>query len=152
MKQYYELLLLAPGNLAENETAPVWQKVKDLLSSFGANITYEESMGRKKLAYPIKHLRHGYYFLIEFEMDKDKVEEFDRKLKLNEEIMRFIIVKTKPKSREEREKEKIRRAKAEARAAGKTEAPEDKKDDKQKGKLSLDELDKKLDEILEEKL
>ncbi len=152
MKQYYELLLLAPGNLAENETGSVWQKVKDLLASLGAEIAYEESLGRKKLAYAIKHLRHGYYFLIEFELDKEKIEELDKKLKLTEEVLRFIIVKSKPKSREEREKEKIRRAKAEARATGKEPPQEEKKEEKQRGKLSLNELDKKLDEILEEKL
>lgn len=155
MKNYYEFLGIIPGGLAENETEPVIKQITDFFVSQKAELTHNEYLGRKRLAYPIKHLRHGYYFLIEFYLSKDGLKEIEKKLRLNENLLRYLIIKTKPKTREEREKEKMRqqanKEKKDRRENKLTKAKISTKS-KDEGKISLDDLDKKLDEILEEKL
>ncbi len=155
MKNYYEFLGIVPGSLAENETEPVIKQITDFFVSQKAELIYNEYLGRRRLAYPIKHLRHGYYFLMEFYLSKGDLEEIEKKLRLNASLLRYLITKTKPKTREEREKEKMRQR-----------SQQEKKDKKEKkltkskisagskdeGKISLKDLDKKLDEILEEKI
>ena len=155
MKNYYEFLGIITGSLAENEIKSVIKQIANFFVSQKAELIYNAYLGRKRLAYPIKHLRHGYYFLIKFYLNKDNLKEIEKKLKLNANLLRYLIIKTKPKTREEREKEKMRQ-----------QSQQEKKDKREKklartkvsasrkdgGKISLDDLDKKLDEILEEKL
>ncbi len=154
MTQYYEFLGILPGTLAENEVPAVIKKITDFFIAQSGEITYQDSFGRKKMAYPIKHLRHGYYFLLELNLAPEKLKSIEKKLKIDENLLRFIIIKTKPKSREEREKEKTRMQASPER--DKRERDQDKNDrdtsssDKNQNKISLDELDKKLDEILSE--
>jgi small subunit ribosomal protein S6 len=152
MKQYYEFLGIIPGTLAENEITAVIKHITDFLISQGAEITYEENYGRKRMAYPIKHLRHGYYILVECNIDTEKLQTIEQKLTIDNKLLRFVFIKTRHKSREEREKEKTRMQVQ----TDKDKNRPDKKDmvttEKAPIKLSLDELDKKLDEILDEKI
>ena len=153
MKLYYEFLGIIPGTLAENEVPAVIKKITDFFIAQNGEVTYQDNFGRKKMAYPIKHLRHGYYFLLELNLEPEKLTSIEGKLKIEENLLRFIFIKTKPKTREEREKEKIRMIAT---------PDKDKKErgnrdrgnrnttssNKSQNKISLDELDKKLDEIL----
>jgi len=155
MKNYYEFLGIIPGGLAENETEPVIKQITDFFVSQKAELIYNEYLGRKRLAYPINHLRHGYYFLIEFYLSNDSLEEIGKKLRLNTNLLRYLIIKAKPKTREEREKEKMRQQSQQERKDKKEKKLTKSKisaSGKDEGKISLDDLDKKLDEILEEKL
>lgn len=153
MSKYYEFLGIIPGTFAENEVPAVIKKITDFFVSQNGEITYQDNFGRKKMAYPIKHLRHGYYFLLELILPPDKLKSIEEKLKIDENLLRFIIIKTKPKTREEREKEKNRmQASPEKNKKDRDNKDEVNKNivssDKSLNKISLDELDKKLDEIL----
>jgi small subunit ribosomal protein S6 len=161
MSQYYEFLGIIPGTLAENEIPPVIKKITDFFIAQKAEISYQDNFGRKKIAYPIKHLRHGYYFLLEFTLSADKLKSIEEKLKIEDNLLRFIIIKINPKSREDREKEKTRmqatpekdkkerdyrdRGNRDHRDRGNKDVSNS---EKLQNKISLDELDKKLDEIL----
>ena len=50
-------------------------------------------MGRKKLAYPIKKEISGYYYVMTVEADKESIHEFDRKVSINENVLRHLIIK-----------------------------------------------------------
>lgn len=153
MSQYYEFLGIIPGTLAENEVSAVIKKITDFFIAQKGEVTYQDNFGRKKMAYPIKHLRHGYYFLLELNLEPEKLKNIEEKLKIDENLLRFIFIKTKPKTREEREKEKTRmqatpekdKRERDNRDRGNKEVTTS---DKLQNKISLDELDKKLDEIL----
>lgn len=154
MKTYYEFLGIIPGSLAETETAPVIKQITDFFMSQKAELVYHEYLDRKRFAYPIKHLRYGYYFLLELNLEPKSLLEIEPKLKLEENLLRYLIIKSQPKTREEREKEKMRQQAAQEKKSrpakrtrgGKTTAS------RGEGKISRAELDKKLEEILEEKL
>ncbi len=146
MKQYYEFLGIIPGTLAENEVPAVIKKITDFFIAQDGEISYQDNFGRKRMAYPVKHLRYGYYFLLELILAPEKLVSTEKKLRLEENLLRFLIIKTKPKSREEREKEKTRMQTPPDK--DKREKKEYNKIENTQNKISLEELDKKLDEIL----
>ena len=52
-----------------------------------------KEMGRKKLAYPIKKEVSGYYFVMNVETTHETLAEFDRKVTINENVLRHLIIK-----------------------------------------------------------
>ncbi len=147
---HYELLYIVSNKFSEEELKPIMDKVRKLVSGQGGNITFSEEWGKKHLAYPIEHFNHGYYTLLEFDLDGEKLAKINRELKLMNEVLRFQIVKKRVKTvaqmkADQKIAEKI--AARETREAKEKEVEtEDKKDKK---KVDLKELDEKLDKILD---
>ena len=52
-----------------------------------------KELGEKKLAYPIKKEINGYYYVMQVEASKEAITEFDRKIKLDENILRHLIIR-----------------------------------------------------------
>ena len=82
MQNHYELLYLISGAYTEEELATIKEKVKNLIAKFEGQITFEDSFGKKKLAYPIKKAFHGYYLLYEFDLDGERLKDLSNGLKL----------------------------------------------------------------------
>ena len=119
-------------------------KINEVVKKFGGEITLTDNLGSKKLAYPIGDAQVGNYLVIEFNGEPEKIKELGNELKLTPEVLRFIIALKKVKTQEEIEAEKVRKEKMAARAEKKEEAKVEPTQ-----KVSLEELDKKLGEILE---
>src|SRR3989338_10036480 len=97
---HYEILYLASASYTESELTPIQDKVKEFIKKYQGQITLEENLGKKKLAYPIKQNYQGYYLLYEFDLPGENLKQLDRSLRLTQDILRHIIVKTpkiKPK-------------------------------------------------------
>ncbi|MFZ5363943.1 MAG: 30S ribosomal protein S6, partial [Patescibacteria group bacterium] len=107
-------------------------------------ITLSDNFGSKKLAYPIADAQVGNYFTIEFNGEAEKITELQGELKLTPEVIRFAITLKKVKTAEEIEAERVRKEKMAARAEKADEVKTE-----PAPKVSLEELDKKLGEILE---
>ena len=67
--------------------------VKAQLEELGINLTKEEDMGERKLAYLIKKHDRGHYYLYEFESSPEKIKQFEKSLKLKSEVLKMLIVK-----------------------------------------------------------
>jgi small subunit ribosomal protein S6 len=67
--------------------------VRSELQSLGASITKEEDMGRRTLAYPIKKMNQGHYYLFVVEMDPGSVQQTEESLKLKVDMLRFLLVR-----------------------------------------------------------
>ncbi|MFA5022060.1 MAG: 30S ribosomal protein S6 [Patescibacteria group bacterium] len=147
MTNHYELLYLVGANYTEEELAPIKEKVKELIKKFGGEITAEDSFGKKKLAYPIKKNYQGYYLLYEFNLDGQNLKDLTKNLKLTNEVLRHIIAKKKIKTANEIKaiEERAKKMKA-AETASEVKVEKKAKDE---GKIKLEDLDQKLDEILE---
>lgn len=70
--------------------------VKSILEGLGAKITDVSSLGQKTFTYPIKKEKAGFYTTVNFEIDPEKMAELNKKLGLEEEIIRFLLVSVKP--------------------------------------------------------
>jgi len=146
MNNHYELLYLVAANYTEEELVPIKEKVKELIKKFGGEITSEDSFGKKKLAYPVKKNFQGYYLLYEFNLDGQNLKDLTKNLKLTNDILRHVIVKKKLRTPEEIKAIKERVQKMEEQANPEVKAEKKAKDD---NKIKLEDLDQKLDEILE---
>ena len=141
MTNHYELLYLVTANYTEDELVPIKEKTKELIKKFGGQITAEDSFGKKKLAYPIKKNNQGYYLIYEFDLAGENLRDLDKELTLTNEILRHLIAK-KPVRAAVARKERVM-------PKEKTETTAPKASDSDKDKIKLEDLDQRLDEILE---
>lgn len=164
--QPYELCVLFPGSIAPAEIETHSKQVAGLLAEAGAQVKVTHAIGRKKLAYTIAGQTHGEYVAWLFEAEPAAAQELDNKLRLSSQAVRHVITKLESVTIEERaqslkdtkagksiasedaEEEEPRKAPPRPINAPQSviESSEHKKTEK---KASLEELDEKLDEILE---
>jgi small subunit ribosomal protein S6 len=93
MNYRYETVFILTPVLSDDQTKEAVKKVSAYLKNAGANITYEEDWGLKKLAYPIQKKSTGFYHLVEFEADPSLIKPLETELIRDERIMRFLTVK-----------------------------------------------------------
>lgn len=138
--KHYEILYLISSQYSEPEAESIAEKVKELITKAGGKITLKDNLGKKKLAYPIKQIYQGYYLLYEFDLEQKDLKKLNNDLGLTNEILRHLIVKKSAKipSMVELTKEKVEEEK------------EEKKERKEK--VKLEDLDKKLDELLKDNI
>ena len=146
---HYELLYIISNQYTEDEAGLVIKNVRKIIENNGGKITYEENWGKKKLAYPIGHFSHGYYNLFEFDVKGEKMTKIDKDLRMSREVLRHQIVNKEFRSVEEIEMEKKKSQEKQVKEVKAKEQKENFDKEKQKGKVSLKELDEKLDRILE---
>lgn len=90
----YELAVVLSVKLEEEERAAAIEKVKGYIARFNGTVTNIEEAGKKRLAYEIQKTREGYYYFIAFETeDGNCPNELEARLRLQEMIMRYLIVK-----------------------------------------------------------
>ncbi len=87
----YEVVYILDPNLTEDATAALVEKFKTLVESKGTLGEVNE-WGKRRLAYPINDLNEGYYVLMTFTATPDLPAELDRQLRINDSVMRSIIV------------------------------------------------------------
>ncbi len=89
----YEVVYILNPNLTEEATAALVEKFKALVESKGTLGEVNE-WGKRHLAYPINDLTEGYDVLMTFSSTPDLPAELDRQLRINDNVMRSIIVDT----------------------------------------------------------
>lgn len=150
MINHYELLYLVSANFTEDELNPIKAMVSSLITKFGGNITFEDDLGKKKLAYPVEKNNNGYYLLVEFDLEGSKLIELEKSLRLTNEIMRHMVVKRDLKKAAKAKSQLRRNITGEPTSVAPAAKPmAETKVDADKDKLNLEDLDNKLDEILE---
>lgn len=87
----YELLYIIPANITENETKPVMEAVRNVLTEFKSDITDEEMIGKQKLAYPIKKETHGYYVFVRMNLSTTVLSEINTKLSHMTDVLRHLF-------------------------------------------------------------
>lgn len=162
--QQYELLFILPGTLAESEVQPVVDAVAAVITDRGGKVVRMDDMGKSRLAYPMKHIRYGYFRLCQFEAGYEQVPLIQQKLRLINELLRSLIVKRDAKSLGARqvqfispissvEREPVNSQFAEPEAVRAEAAPREVAVPvavaPETKKIPLEDIDKKLDEILE---
>jgi small subunit ribosomal protein S6 len=88
MKTYEHIFIVHPDVAGEEYTA-VLDKFKGILAEQGANLLKLDEWGTRKLAYPVKKQGRGTYVLLVFEGGAGVVSEFERRLRLDEKIIKF---------------------------------------------------------------
>jgi len=89
----YELVVIINPEIPDEENTQVVDRVAQLIAAGGGEITKTDSWGRRRLAYPIDRHREGFYVVQQFRMAPEATAELERSLKLNEDIIRYLLVR-----------------------------------------------------------
>jgi len=152
----YELTYILSSALAENMHSGINQEILSYVEAAGAKVVKQQfTLGRRKLAYPISKQKQGFYVTMEFELeDGSTLKELDHKLRLNQNILRHLIIKRAADSKYGPAKVLQYTDKVVPSTRGRSPRREIKetprKEEKVTPKISTKEIDAKLDEILKE--
>ena len=88
----YETLFVVKPDLSEEETKGVIEKFTAIIGEDGA-VTEVKEWGKRRLAYPINYINEGYYVLVDFEASPALPAELERRFRIDESILRAIVVR-----------------------------------------------------------
>ena len=88
----YEALIILKTVGTEAELARQASQLEEQVKKLGGSVEHSQNMGRRKLAFRISRQTEGYYHLLRFQAPTEQVAELERFFRLNEAIVRFIIL------------------------------------------------------------
>ncbi len=89
----YEIMFIVKATMEEDAIKKTSEDIQKLINIKPSKVIEFKEMGRKKLAYPIKKEVSGYYFVMTVEATHETIAEFDRKVSINENVLRHLIIK-----------------------------------------------------------
>lgn len=94
----YELLTIFKPSLDTQELDVVVEKISEEIQSYKGAVVSIDKMGRKKLAYDVQGYRDGFFTNIIASIPADSIVELKRNLKLNENVLRFMLMEVSKKA------------------------------------------------------
>lgn len=94
----YELMCIFKPNLDAGEVDKLVDKINSTVTEFGGNVESVDKAGRKKLAYDIQNFRDGFFTVSILSLPADKIAEFKRQLRLNDNILRTMFMEVSQKA------------------------------------------------------
>ncbi len=90
----YELLYIIKTEVSEEQTQAVIDRYNGILEGEGATVEKVDKWGKRKLAYTIdKKYTDGFYVLVNFKGESNAVDEVDRLMKIDENLLRHMITR-----------------------------------------------------------
>jgi len=89
----YETLYVLKPTLTDEETAANIAKIEEILVREGAEILATNKMGMRRLAYPVEKNERGVYTIVYFKAEGTVINELERNLKFNEEVIKYLTVR-----------------------------------------------------------
>ena len=90
----YELLYIIKTEVGEEQTQAVINRYNGILEGEGATVEKVDKWGKRKLAYTIdKKYTDGFYVLVNFKGEANAVDEVDRLMKIDENLLRHMITR-----------------------------------------------------------
>lgn len=92
MLRNYETMYIIKPTLDEDAIEAVAKKVDDQIVGIGGTVEKTEKRGRKRLAYEVKDFKDGFYVLTNFKAKPDTILELERLFKLNDDVIRHLVL------------------------------------------------------------
>jgi small subunit ribosomal protein S6 len=89
----YELVFIVSPEVADDAVEPIVNTYTQFISNKGGVVGEVARWGRKKLAYPIKHVMEGNYVLVNFKLAPSANKELETNLKISEKVIRYLLIK-----------------------------------------------------------
>ena len=91
----YESVIICRQDITKNQLDIIISEFKKIIEDDKGKILAEEYWGLKTLAYEINKNKKAHYSMLIIETLPEKIEEYERKLRLHEDIIRFMTIKIK---------------------------------------------------------
>jgi small subunit ribosomal protein S6 len=79
--------------VGEDELTTAQQRIADQIATRGGQVQKVDTWGRRRLYYPIKHLRDGHYVLYSFMAEPESVRELEAGWRINEGVLRHLVTR-----------------------------------------------------------
>lgn len=86
----YELLIVLPGTLDDNQVAEKAEEIVKMVKENASDVELH-TIGKNRLAYPVKQIRYGYYYTITFMAEPQTLAILENKLSIHRDVLRFLI-------------------------------------------------------------
>ena len=93
----YELCVVVTTKIEDEERVATIEKVKDVITRFGGNVTNVDEWGKRKLAYEIQKMKEGFYYFIQFEAESSAPAEIESRIRIMDNVLRYLVVKNETK-------------------------------------------------------
>ena len=94
----YEMIYIIDTGLEDSARKELVEKVSALIENNGGEIEkVDETWGKRKLAYAIDYKTEGWYVLVTFKAPAELPRELERNLQINENVLRYLVVKLEEK-------------------------------------------------------
>ena len=89
----YELLFFVAPTISDEDRVAVMKRIETTIAEGAGKVDNVDEWGKRKLAYEINGLTDGDYTLVNFHADPQNVAELDRVLRINDAVVRHMIVR-----------------------------------------------------------
>jgi len=89
----YDVLVIADPRLTEEEVAQLTSRLQESCAALGGEVASSENWGKRRLAFEIGKQREGTYVLLQAKAEPATMREFERQLRLNESVLRFMTTR-----------------------------------------------------------
>lgn len=120
-KRTYELMFIVDPTAGDEDVVKLSEGVQKIITGQGGSITKTEMMGKRQLAYEINHKKDGTYVLLEVEGSGAEIAEVERRMRVNDQILRYMTVRV-DEMRRRADKLKARRARKAEKKPGNNKA------------------------------
>ena len=86
----YEILVIIDPRPTDEEVAALLTQLGEQVKGLGAEVGNVDNWGKRRLAYEIRKQREGTYAVFGVSAESAVVKEFERQLRLNENVLRFL--------------------------------------------------------------
>jgi small subunit ribosomal protein S6 len=122
-KRTYEIVFIVDPGADDAEVMKLSEAVQKIITDQGGSITKIDMWGRRQLAYEINHQKEGSYVLLEVEGSGAEIAELERRMRVNDRILRYMTIRV-DLDRRRAQKFKDRRARKAAKRPMKGKAKE----------------------------
>lgn len=92
MMKLYENVFVTRSDLTEDEVEKLATQVRDMIANDSGEVVSHKYCGVRNLAYDISNNNKGHFYITHFQGDNDLLDNIDRYMKINEDIIRHITV------------------------------------------------------------
>jgi small subunit ribosomal protein S6 len=92
MVKLYELMVVLPGNIGQDQVKTFISAIEKLAAAKGGKVDSHEMLGKRTLAYEIKKQREGYYVLFVISLDASVAQAFEREVRLMDDVLRHLFI------------------------------------------------------------
>ena len=94
MSRLYEVMFIVRPDVEDEEADKLIESLGNTVKTGGGQVKSAEKLGRRKLAYQVRKFNDGNYILLTIEADGAVVLELERRLRVTEQVIKFITVRT----------------------------------------------------------
>jgi len=120
MNRTYELMFIVRPDMVEEDQDKLISTLETAVTSSGGAVKSVEKMGKRRLAYTVRRFHDGLFILLTFEGSGGLVHELERRLRVNEPVIKFLSVRI---DEEQKRLDKIKAIKDAKKKAPATPAP-----------------------------